>query len=111
MDNKLEYQVLIMQDSQDNLTSGITDMKSDMTKIDFYMNKIKKILTQMMNQKHNSSPEKKYSPKPQDPTTVVPDRKKALPLNGGNFTELVACGISNMRSSQKNYINSSTRQN
>ena len=35
-----------------------------------------------------SSPDKKDSPKDQNPTTVVPDNKKATPLEGGCFTKI-----------------------
>ena len=44
----------------------------------------------MMDQIKNSksSPDKKDSPKDQNPTTVVPDNKKATPLEGGCFTKI-----------------------
>ena len=51
MDNNLEDQVITMQTSQDNLMSEITEMKSDVKKIHYDMNNIRKMLTQMMNYK------------------------------------------------------------
>ena len=33
------------------------------------------------------SPTKKDSPKPPEPTTMVPDNKRAPPLNSGQYTE------------------------
>ena len=58
-----------------------------------------------------SSPNKKDSPNSQDPTTVVPANKKAPPLEVGHSTKMVACGISKMRSSHQNYMNSSSIHN
>ena len=57
------------------------------------------------------SPDKKYSPKAQDPTTVVPANKKSTPLEGGNSTKMVACGLSNIRSYQQHYMKSSSIHN
>ena len=37
------------------------------------------------NQNSNSSLDKMYSPKAQDPTTTVPANKKDPPLEGGNL--------------------------
>ena len=51
MDNNLEDQVITMQTSQDNLMSEITEMNSDVKKIHYDMNNIRKMLTQMMNYK------------------------------------------------------------
>ena len=34
------------------------------------------------------SPGKNYSPNPQDPTTVVPDKTREPPLEGGNSTKI-----------------------
>ena len=86
MDNKSEDKVLIIQASQDNLTSEITAMNydtnkrdSDMKKIDYDKNKIKTIFTHIINQKHNYFPDKRYSPKSQYPTIAVPSNKKAPP--------------------------------
>ena len=59
----------------------------DMKKRVSDMNKIKKMLTQIMNQKHNYSPENKYPPNSQNTTTVVPDTKKDQPLERGNSTK------------------------
>ena len=38
-----------------------------------------------------SSPDKKYSPKARDPTSVVPSKKRFPPLEGGHSTK--KCGI------------------
>ena len=56
-----------------------------------------------------SSQDKTDSPKEQDPTTVVLANKKAPPLEGGNLTKNMACGLSNMRPAHKNSMNSSSR--
>ena len=56
MEKYLEDQVLVIQASQDNLDSEITEMNSDKKKRDSNINKIKKILTQMMNEKQNYLP-------------------------------------------------------
>ena len=37
---------------------------------------------------YKSSPEKKYSPKSQDPTPVVPSNKKDPPLEGGHSKQI-----------------------
>ena len=51
------------------------------------------MITSMMDQINisKSSPDKKDSQKPQNPTAVVPDNKKAPRLEGGNYTKMVAC--------------------
>ena len=48
------------------------------------------MITSMMDQIKTSkySPDKKDSPKSQYPTTVVPDTKKASPLEGGHSTKI-----------------------
>ena len=48
------------------------------------MNKTKKVLIQIMSQKHNYSPDNMHSPKSQNTSTAVPDNKKSPPLKGGN---------------------------
>ena len=35
-----------------------------------------------------SSPDNNYSPKPQDPTTVIQSNKKSPPLEGGHSTKI-----------------------
>ena len=47
--------------------------------------------------------------KSQYTTIVVTANKKAPPLEGGNSTELVACGLSNMIPAQENSMNYSSR--
>ena len=53
------------------------------------------IIASMMDQIKisKSSPDKKYSPKSQYLTTVVPSNKKDPPLEGRHSTKMVACGI------------------
>ena len=65
------------------------------------------IITSMMDKIKISkySPEQKDSPKAQNPTTVVPANKRDPPLEYGNYKKMVACGLSNMRSAHKNYMN------
>ena len=48
------------------------------------------ITVSMMNQIKISkySPDKKYSPKAREPTTVVPSKKKSLPLESGHSTTI-----------------------
>ena len=65
------------------MKSDMKKIDSDTNKIDFDMNKIKKMFTQMMNQKNHSYPYKKDYTKSHDHTTVVSDNKKAQPLIGG----------------------------
>ena len=45
MDKNLDDRVLIMQASQDKLTSDITDMKSDMNKLYYDMKDINTLFT------------------------------------------------------------------
>ena len=52
------------------------------------MNKIKTMLTHIMNHKHHSSTEKKDSPKSHDNTIPVPANKKVPPLEGGHCTKI-----------------------
>ena len=87
----LENKVLIMKYLNDKLASEFTNMNSDMNKIDSeytkmrsYMNEIRIIPTQMMIKKQYSSSDKMDSPKAQDPSTAVPDNKKASLLQGVN---------------------------
>ena len=56
-----------MQASKYKLTSDITEMNSDMKKIDSGMNEINTTFTQMMNHKQHYFPDKKDSPKAHDP--------------------------------------------
>ena len=50
-----------------------------------------------------------YSPKDQDPTTVVPVNKKDPRLEDNHSKQLVACGLSNMISVHQNSMNYSSR--
>ena len=81
-----------------------TDMKSEMTDIKTY-------LKHVLVQNQNSSPDHMDSLKDQDINYEVPDNKKAPPLEGRNPKKMVACGLSNMRSSHQNSMNSSSIHN
>ena len=105
LDNKSDDHLLIVQGTiessrQDsdkkakNLTEDLIEMIASM------MDQIKIL---------KSSPDKKDSPKAQDPNTVVPDNNKSPPLEGGHYKRMVACGLSNIKSAQQKYINSSLR--
>ena len=50
---------------------------------------LKAMITSMMDQIKNSksSPDQKDSPKAQYPTTVVPDKNRDPPLEGGHYTK------------------------
>ena len=93
MDNKLDDQSCIMQASQGNLTSDITEMNSDTRKSYYNMNEIKKMLTQTTNQKHNSSSYKKDLPNVQDHSTDALTNKKAPQLEGGRSTKMMRFGL------------------
>ena len=60
-----------------------------MNKQDYKLDKITAMVKNIMDQIQisNFSPEKVYSPKSQDPATVVPDNKKSMSLEGGNYTK------------------------
>ena len=56
---------------------------------------LKAILAEITDQINTlkSFPNQKYSPNPTDPTTVVPAKSRSPPLDGGNFTKMVVCGL------------------
>ena len=54
---------------------------------------------------------KKDSPKDQDPTTMLPDNKKALPLGGRNYTKIGGMWTLKHESSHNFFMNSSSIQN
>ena len=70
---------------------------------------VKKIMDQI--QISDSSPDKMYSSKIQDPTNEVLSKKKARPFENRNSTKKVSYGLSNMRSDHQNSLDSSSRQN
>ena len=84
-----------------------------MNTCDIKLDKITVIIENIMvhNKNSNTSPYKLDSPKAQDPNTAVLTNKKALPLEGGNSSKLVLCGLSNMRLSHQNSMKSSSRHN
>ena len=71
--------------------------------------KIKARIEKFLAHNKTSLPYNINSPKSQYPTIVVTANKKAPPLEGGNSTELVACGLSNMIPAQENSMNYSSR--
>ena len=83
MDNKSDYELLIMQ----------ATIKAKREYFDEKMKNIKEYLTEMITsmadqiKTSKSSPDKKDSSKAQDHTTVVPANKKAPPLKCGHSTK------------------------
>ena len=81
------------------------------------MNNLTEDLTAMITSTMNqikiskSSPDRKDSSKEQNPTNVVPTNKRVTTLEGVHSTKIVACGLSSMRSSDKDSMESSPRQN
>ena len=86
MDNKSYDQLLTMQAtieaSRQDYDDKMKNLKQDLTGM----------ISSMMDQIEISkySPDKNYSPKAQNPTNVIPENKKAPPLEGGNYTKI--CG-------------------
>ena len=82
MDSKSDYQLLIMQSS----------IEANRQDYDEKMKKLKEDLTAMITSMMYEikileySPDKKDSPKSQDPTTLVPANKRDPPLEGGHST-------------------------
>ena len=82
MDNKSDYQLLIMQATIESNNKYSDDKIKKLTAYLTWM------ITSMMDQIKisKSSLDKKYSPKVQYTTTVVPANKKSPPLEGGHYT-------------------------
>ena len=87
MDNKLDGQLLIMKATIEANRQYYDEKMKKVTE------DLTEMITSMMDQINisKSSPDKKDSQKPQNPTAVVPDNKKAPRLEGGNYTKMVAC--------------------
>ena len=84
IDNKSYKQLLIIQDTiEDNIKDSEEETKN-------LTEDLIAMIASMMGQIKisKSSLDKKDSPKQQDTTTLVPDNKKALPLEGGNSTKM-----------------------
>ena len=106
MDNKLDFhlptvKVLVDTNKQvnDELQQYNDELNIILNKYESDFDEIKTLLKQVIFNNQNSLPENMYSRKAQYNTTVVPDNKKAQPLEGGNSTKIVACGISTRQNS------------
>ena len=64
------------------------DNYGKMKKHESEFTKIKKIIKHIMVHNQHSLPENVYSTKSQNPDTMVPDNKKAWPLEGGYYTKI-----------------------
>ena len=83
IDNNSDDQLLIIQ-----ATTEANKQYYDEKIKDIIEDLIETITSMMYQIKFSeSSPDNNYSPKDQDPTTVVPDKKKAPPVEGGNSTK------------------------
>ena len=91
MENKLDYQLFIVHSPVDNNKQAsdqdTKEFKKTLNKYRYEYTETKKILSQLSVKTQCYSPDKVYSPKSQYSDTVVPDNKKAPPLQGGNSTE------------------------
>ena len=95
MDNKSYGQFIIVQDSIEENKQDIKSNKKDSDeKIMKLAEDFKVILTSPITSitdqinTFKPLPIHKYSPKPPDPTDVVPSNKRALPLDGGQSTKI-----------------------
>ena len=81
MDNKLDDTLLIMQANTEAHMQDYDEKTKKLTE------DLTEMITPMMDQIKisKSSPDNKYSPKAQDPTTVVPANKKDPPFEGGSY--------------------------
>ena len=68
-------------------------------------------VTSMMDQINMSNPPlaQSDSPKPPEPTTVVPTNRRAPPFESGHSTEVSGMWTLNMRSDHQIYMDSSSR--
>ena len=105
MDNNSDEKLLIMQDTIEGNRQDSDEKTKELTE------DLTETITTMMDQikKLKYSLEQKYSPKVRDPTTMVLANKRDPPLEGGNSTKMVSCGLSKMRPAHQNYMNSSSR--
>ena len=90
----MDYQLILIKYLIDDNNQN-SDEK--MKKYESALDKIKRIIKQVLFQNKNYSPEKIYSTKDQEYTTVVPSNNKAPPPEVGNSTKMVTCGLSKMR--------------
>ena len=95
MENKLDYQKLVMQYSIDTNKEATDELKQDfdyikkkLNKYDLEFSKIKALLNKVLGQNQNYSPDRMDSPKYQDPTTVVMANNKSPPLEVGNSIKI-----------------------
>ena len=102
MDNKSDVQFLIMQATIEVNKQYCGEKMKKLTE------DLTAIITSIMDQINisKSSLDHKDSPKPKDPTNLFPNNRRAPSLEGGHYTKLVACGLSNMISSHQSSMNS-----
>ena len=86
MNNKSDEHLRIMQAT---IESNKQDYDEKMKKLTEYLTAM---ITPMMDhiEIYKSSPDQKYSPKDQDPTTIVPDNNRYPPFEGGHSTKIVS---------------------
>ena len=83
MENKSDEQLLIMQSTIESIRKYYDEKAKNLTE------KLTSTISSIMDQIKisKSSPEKKDSPKAQDPTTMVPANNRAPQLEGGHYTK------------------------
>ena len=84
MDNNSDDQLLIMKSTIDSKSQDSDEKMKNITE------DLTAMIASMMDQikMPKSSPDKKDTPKDQDPTTVVPANKKSPQLEGGHSTKI-----------------------
>ena len=95
MNNKVYYQLLVIQALVDN-NKRVTDkikqnndeLKNKLNRNYFEFSEIKLLLNRFMGHNQTSSPEQVDSPKSQDLATVVLDKKRYPPLRVGHSTKI-----------------------
>ena len=88
MDNKLDEQILIIQDLIYDNKRVAKETNNTLNKHESYFTKINRILSNLMLHNQNTSPEKADFSKDQDPDSVVPYNNKYQPLEGGNSMQI-----------------------
>ena len=94
----LDGQFLIIKatvdDNRQAFDEKILQYDSKLDNRDSKLDKLTSMIKKMMDQNQNSLQDKMDSQKYQDSTTLVPTNKKAPPLEYGDYTKLVVCGLS-----------------
>ena len=103
MDNKSDEKFIIIQaaiesnnqDMRAAIEANNQDMRARKQDSDEKMTEFKKMLAVITTNINNlvSSPTNKDLPKPPDPTTVVPDNRRASSLGGERSKKLMPCGL------------------